>query len=231
MVDRLLYSHPSQNRLLLNIGGISNVAVLPPEGVDAAVIAFDLGPGNMAIDAAIVKFTEGASTFDKDGARAAEGRVDAGVLDMLLQHPFFAAPPPKSTGREDFGEQYVAALLEAQPRLECADVLATLTALTSRIIVDGLQKFVLARQDRGEYLEMYVSGGGVHNPLIMEGLRKGLPSLRIEPFTALGMNPDAREAMAFAVLANETICGNQGNLCSATGASHPVSLGKICLAF
>lgn len=229
MVDRLLHAHPTQRRLLLNIGGIANIAVVPPlqEDPSQAVAAFDLGPGNMMIDRAAKRFF--GKAFDEDGACAAAGTVNDEVLSYLLESPYLAQAPPKSAGRKEFGEAATEALLSRFPHLEGKDAVATITAFTVQAIVGGLKEHVLAGEGR-QATELFVSGGGLHNPVIMAGLHAGLPGLHVRPFGDLGSDADAREAVAFAVLANETVCGNPGNLCSATGAARPVSLGKICLA-
>ena len=220
LVDRLLFAHPEQDRLLLNIGGIANITVLPASGDGRA---FDLGPGNMLIDAAVVHFSQGRERFDRDGERAARGSMDEALLAELMQHEFLQRRPPKSTGREEFGTALLMDLLRRGAWSE-DDLVATLTAFSVRSMVDGIRRFC-----PGEFAGMWVAGGGVHNPQIMAGLRRTLPGLAIASLAELGVDPDAREALTFAVLANETLMDHPGNIPSATGAERPVVLGKIVL--
>ena len=225
LADDLLFGHTERGRLLLNIGGIANVTVLPAGGGPEAVRAFDLGPGNMLIDGAVAHVTGGRERFDAEGRMAAQGKVDPQLLERLCRHEFLQRPPPKSTGREEFGSRFLASLLQ-EGGLAPEDLVATLTAFTARAIVAGIERFVLPR---GEFSEMWVSGGGVHNRELMGALRAGLAPLRVESLAGLGISPDAREALTFAVLANETLAGRAGNVPSATGARQAVVLGKIVL--
>jgi anhydro-N-acetylmuramic acid kinase len=223
LVDYLLFAHQEKGRLLLNIGGIANVTVLPAGCDPEQVQAFDLGPGNMLLDAAVVHLTGGRERFDRDGRRGAAGQIDPQVLARLLQHDFLQRPPPKSTGREEFGTPFFAELLR-QTHLSAADLVATLTAFSARAIADGIEKFVLPTVPAGE---LWVGGGGVHNVHLMDKIRGELPQLRLAPLDDLGVSADAREALSFAVLANETLMGQAGNLPTATGAARPVVLGKV----
>ncbi len=223
LVDYLLFAHEKRGRLLLNIGGIANVTMLPAGARPEQVHAFDLGPGNMLIDGAVSHFTSGRERFDQDGRRAEAGQVEPELLARLLGHAFLQQRPPKSTGREEFGAAFLAELLQ-ETNLGAADLVATLTAFTVRSIVDGIERFALPAFPAGE---LWVSGGGVHNLYIMDGLRRGLPQLQVASLQGLGISPDAREALTFAVLANETLMGHGGNLPAATGARRPVVLGKI----
>ena len=224
LVDLLLFGHPGRGRLMLNIGGIANVTILPPgAGVDD-VAAFDLGPGNMLVDAAVSLLTGGRERFDRDGRRAAAGAVDEEWLARLLGHEFLHRPPPKSTGREEFGAEYLFEVM-AGSGLGGDALIATLTAFTAGAIVQGIGRFALAG---GRMEELWVSGGGVHNRCLMQQIARGLPDLRVAPTDELGVPADAKEALAFAVLANETLAGNSGNLPAATGAARAAVLGKIC---
>ena len=223
LADHLLFAQRHEGRLLLNIGGIANVTALPPNAAASAIRAFDLGPGNMLIDAAVAHCTNGRERFDRGGQRAARGRIDEGLLAELMRTPFLQREPPKSTGREEFGEPFLADILRRGP---CSDddLIATLTAFTVQSIAAGIRRFC-----PGEFAALWVGGGGVHNPRIMEGLRHALPSLAVRSLAELGVDPDAREALAFAVLANETLLGRPGNIPAATRAQRPVVLGKIAL--
>ncbi len=221
--DRLLFAHPRQARLILNIGGIANVTVLPPAARPEDVVAFDLGPGNAPLDAAVQQLTGGRRACDSGGALARQGAVDRRLLDELLRHPFLHRPPPKSTGREEFGAEFVRGLLRRW-RLSPADMLATLTEFTAAAIAHGLRAHVLPRLAAAG---LWVAGGGLRNPELMRRLGQALPELRVASTAELGVPPEAREAIAFAVLAAETAAGRPGNVTGATGARRPVVLGKI----
>jgi anhydro-N-acetylmuramic acid kinase len=223
LVDFLLFGHGLRGRVMLNIGGIANATILPAGGEAGQVRAFDLGPGNALIDGAASHFSGGREHYDRDGQTAAAGRVDQAVLDELMGHEFLQLPPPKSTGREQFGAAFLEALL-ARHHLIPADWLATLAAFTARSIAAGLERFAHTAVD-----EVWVSGGGAHNLYLMELLRTALPGTKVDKLDGLGISVDAKEAVAFAVLANETLMGRPGNLPSATGAQRPAVLGKISL--
>ncbi len=222
LADYLLCGDAERGRLLLNIGGIANLTVLPAAASPDQVMAFDIGPGNMLVDGAVSHFSGGAERCDRDGRRAAAGKVDQELLGRLLGHGFLHKPPPKSTGREEFGATFLGAIM-AQVDLAADDLAATLTAFTSGAIIAGIRAFV----PEAAMEELWVGGGGVHNPVLMEQLRTGLPELRVASIEGLGIPADGREALAFAVLANETLMGRCGNLPAATGAGRPVVLGKI----
>jgi len=236
-VDALLLSHPTLVRAAQNIGGIANVTYLsplssPPHplsplpiwGEGPGVRAFDTGPGNMLIDYAASRATNGALTCDRDGALAAQGQVDETLLAELLADPYLRQPPPKTTGRERFGVQFGARVWdEAKARgLSDADIVATLTAFTARSIAQAYRDFLPRWPD-----EVIVSGGGARNPTLMTMLREQLAPARVLLSDDVGMPVEAKEAIAFAVLAYETWHGRPGNLPAATGARHPVVLGSI----
>jgi N-acetylmuramic acid 6-phosphate etherase len=228
-VDTLLLSHPTLTRAAQNIGGIGNVTFLPPTSNkqnDALQppFAFDTGPGNMLIDDAASRATQGAWTFDRDGALAARGHVDETLLAELMREPYLKQTPPKTTGRELFGAQFGARVWEkAQARgLRAEDIVATMTAFTARSIAQAYRDFLPAPPD-----QVIVSGGGAHNPVLMAMLRDGLAPAQVLRSDDLGLSSEAKEAIAFAVLAYETWFGRPGNLATATGARHPVVLGSI----
>jgi anhydro-N-acetylmuramic acid kinase len=221
LADWLLFRRPGRARGCLNIGGIANVTVLG-EGVQA-VRAFDLGPGNMPLDSVVQAWTGGAETFDRNGARAAGGRIDRALIAELLGHPYFAQPPPKSTGREEFGAMFVGPLFGRFAGRE-ADLLRTLTRFVAEGIADGL------RRHAGALDELVVSGGGARNRTLMADLRETVAPATVRSLEELGLDPDAKEAVAFAILANETLFGRPGNVPGATGAAGPRVLGKIVLA-
>lgn len=229
-VDELLFRHPSRTRALQNIGGIANVTYLPPAGnSEHTVLAFDTGPGNMLMDELARRATDGAWSYDRDGVLAHEGRVDAALLAELMADPYLALRPPKTTGRERFGAQYAEHLWRKgiEHGLSGADLVATATAFTAYSIADAYRRFLPAIPD-----EVIVSGGGAANPTLFAMLAQALQSLLPGKLTvitseALGLPPEAKEAVAFAVLAHETWHGRPGNAPSATGAARSVVLGSV----
>ena len=232
-VDTLLLSHPTLTRAAQNIGGIGNVTFLPPASnnqrdASQQPFAFDTGPGNMLIDDAASRATHGAWTFDRDGALAARGRVDETLLAELMREPYLRQAPPKTTGRELFGAQFGARVWEkAHARgLRDEDIVATMTAFTARSIAQAYRDFLPVPPD-----QVIVSGGGAHNPVLMAMLRDQLAPAQVLRSDDLGLSSEAKEAIAFAVLAYETWFGRPGNLATATGARHPVVLGSITPAY
>ena len=221
-VDYLLFHEERTPRALLNLGGIANVTVVTD--LIEEVFAFDTGPANMPLDEAVRILTNGKQQYDRQGRMAAKGRVDENLLQKLLAHPYFNLPVPKTTGRETFGRDYVLPLLRAKGNNRGIDVLATLTALSAHSIHRAIRDHVLPRAKPTEIL---VSGGGVHNLTLMNHLCKLFGPHRVLPLGDVGHDPDAKEAMIFAVLANETIHGIPNNLPGATGARWPTVLGKI----
>ena len=226
--DYLLFQDNVKTVGLLNIGGIANLTVLPANGTINSVSAADTGPGNMCIDAVITEITQDSERYDKAGKRAAQGTPYQPLIDEWLQHPFFHLPPPKTTGREMFGHTYVMECLAACRKHALSDnaCIATLTELTVQTIANYIARFV-AEQNPIDTL--YVSGGGVHNQTIMRWLSELLSDTAVEPVDNFGISADAKEAIAFAILANETLHGHAGNLPSATGASVRKVLGKFVL--
>ena len=224
--DYLLFHDSIKTVGLLNIGGIANLTVLPANGTINSVSAADTGPGNMCIDAVVTEITQGVERYDKAGKRAAQGTPYQLLINEWLQHPFFHLPPPKTTGREMFGHTYAMECLAACRKHELSDnaCIATLTELTVQTIANYIARFV-AEQNPIDTL--YVSGGGVHNQTIMRRLGELLSDTVVEPVDNSGISADAKEAIAFAILANETLHGNAGNLPSATGASVRKILGKF----
>jgi anhydro-N-acetylmuramic acid kinase len=220
-LDKLLFAHPTRTRALQNIGGIGNVTYLSPFMPE---IAFDTGPGNMLIDYAAVRATGGEWEFDRDGALAAQGAVDAELLAELMDEPYLRLAPPKTTGRELFGAQLGAQIWEQGKArsLSDADILATLTAYTARSIVQAYRDFLPGMPD-----EVIVSGGGALNPTLMGMLQAALLPASVLTSDGLGLPAEAKEAVVFAVLAYETWHGRPGNLPSATGARRAVVLGSI----
>ncbi len=186
--------------------------------------AFDTGPGNMVVDALAAHFSSGRARFDVDGRRAGRGHVNSPLLRLLLRDPYFRRRPPKTAGREQFGREYVERLLSAG--LPPDDLIATATALTGASIARGIERFVRPRMSVDELI---VAGGGVQNPVLMAYLAAFLPGVRIRTSAEFSIDPDAKEAIAFAILAYETWHRRPSNLPSATGAARAVSLGKISI--
>ncbi len=222
LVDYLLFRSEHVGRAMLNIGGIANVNILPANCGVSDIFAFDTGPGNMVIDGVVQAITRGKLSFDRDGALAGKGQVCEDLLDVLMAHPFFSMKPPKSTGREDFGSDMVQKILDWGGKWE--DLVRTATQFTVESIVHGLKRFVLPRC---EIHEVIASGGGTKNPVMMDLLDRALGNIAFKRLDDLGMASEAKEAIAFAILAYQTMNGHPGNVPSVTGADKQVVLGSI----
>lgn len=220
-VDALLLGSDEEDRVAVNIGGIANATFVPKGAGPYEVTAFDSGPGNMLIDAFLRLRTNGDMTFDRDGALAAAGTVDTQVLAAMLEDPYFALPPPKSTGRERFGAQFLEAHAGRLNALSLQDGAATLTALTAQTLGDA----IASKAQPGS--RVLVSGGGAHNRSLMNALAERLPQLRVERSDVMDFHGDAKEAIAFALLGYETLRGRAANVPRVTGAHRPVPLGSI----
>lgn len=218
LVDYLLFRHPSRTRVAVNIGGIANVTIIPAGAKPGDVVAFDTGPGNMVIDALVKEYTRGRKLYDRGGRIAARGQADARLVARLMRDPYYAAPPPKTAGREQYGREFVRRLRRTGHTL--VDLIATATMLTAAAISRAIPGAP----------DVIVSGGGAHNRTLMGELEDGFPGSLVTTSAACGVDPDAKEAIAFAILARETWQGRPGNLPSATGARRPVVLGKITRA-
>lgn len=215
-VDYLLFRHARRGRVALNIGGIANIAVIPAGAKPKDVVAFDTGPGNMVIDALVEHHSEGRQRYDRNGSIARRGRVHEKLLDAMLSDPYLERKPPKTTGREQFGQQFVTGLLATGVALP--DLVATATEFTARSIASAIP--------RARVQDVIASGGGVHNLQIMRRLSELLLGVDVRTSADFGIDPDAKEAIAFAVLANEFVRARAGNLPRATGARRAVMLGK-----
>ena len=227
--DYLLYRHNTFGRVSLNLGGIANITVLPRAAKPQQVVAFDTGPANMLIDALVAHFTRGRLRFDDNARLASEGRSIPALLDDLLRDPYLRLPPPKSTGREYYGNAYLKKLLALGRRYRAKpnDLIRAATIFTALSVVDALNRFVLPKT---KIHQLIVSGGGAHNPLILAQLSAALPGVEVLPSGRLGIPEDSKEAFAFALLAYETFHQRSANLPSATGARGPAILGKISYA-
>ncbi len=222
-VDYLLLRSEDMGRVALNIGGIANITILPAGCTTDGVVAFDTGPGNMVMDQLAARFSGGKQRCDVGGAIALDGEVDAGLLAELLQDEYYARRPPKTAGREQYGAEFVDRLVARG--LSRSDTMATATMLTASTIAEGIYRFSDAED--GGIGEVIVSGGGVHNPALMRMLRAELADMDVIDSAELGLDPDAKEAIAFAILAHEAWNKRPNNLPSATGASRAAVLGKI----
>jgi len=223
-VDHLLLSAPDETRVALNLGGIANFSVLPAGGSASDLIAFDSGPANLPIDTYVALRTGGRERFDRDGATAAAGCADAALLAELLDDPYLRAAPPKSTGRERYGSAYIARFRSQLDALTFADAVATLTAFTVDSVAGAVRRAAPAAS------RMIVSGGGAHNHALLAGLAAALPQLSVERSDAFGIDADAKEAIAFAILGRETLRERPAGLPRVTGARGPRVLGAIAPA-
>ena len=230
-LDYLLYRDPRVERIAQNIGGIANLTAIPAGASLGQIVAFDTGPGNMVMDAAMEELF--GRRYDRDGKVAASGRVLDNVIAQLIRARFFRQKPPRTAGREEFGREYVGRFLQICRGASKADVVATATALTARSIADAVTRFVLPRfgVPRRDH-EMIVSGGGAKNPTLMAMLRNEIAPLGIDLHFSdeFGLPAEAKEAVAFALLAHETWHRRPSNVPSATGAKRAAILGKISYA-
>jgi anhydro-N-acetylmuramic acid kinase len=224
--EYLLYQDAERNVALQNIGGIGNITLLPRGAKLNDVLAFDTGPGNMVMDALAARLTGGRARYDAGGALAAAGRVNAELLAWMMKDPYLAQKPPKTTGREVYGKAYVDALC-AQGELlgvSLQDTLSTATRFTAECIRAAVQNFCPVYPDR-----LIVGGGGSMNPTLLAHIADCLPGCEVVTNEQLGLDSNSKEAVAFAVLANEALHDRTNNAPGATGASHPVIMGKISM--
>jgi anhydro-N-acetylmuramic acid kinase len=226
LVDWLLLRSDTEPRAALNLGGMANLTILPAGGAPDAIRAFDTGPANALIDLAVQQGTGGAQTYDRDGALADSGAVHPPLLEWLLAHPYFGQPPPKSTGREAFGRALLDAVYAQFPNLSLPTLVATLTELTAATIADALQRWVTPTCP---VRRVIVSGGGLHNHALMRRLAARLPDVALESSAAYGVDPDFKEAVAFAVLADRFLQGLPATYPSTTGVRRPTLAGKLAL--
>jgi len=222
--DFVLFRKKGKIRALLNLGGIANVTVVPARLEE--VMAFDTGPANMVMDGLIRLKYKGRKKWDHEGRIAGRGSVNQNLLKDLMSHPYFSRTPPKSTGREIFGEAFVKDLWDRSQRIPFEDLLATAAYFTAASIHLSLKKFVFPTLAVDE---IFVSGGGMHNRTLMFFLGNLLQPVPVRKLNELGVDGDAKEALAFALLADATIQGMAANVPNATGAKRPIVLGKIIL--
>jgi anhydro-N-acetylmuramic acid kinase len=227
-LDFFLYRDARVGRIVQNIGGIANLTAIPAAASAKRIIAFDTGPGNMVIDAVTERLFH--RHYDRDGGIAASGTVLEPVVARILAEPFFRQKPPKTAGREQFGRQFADRFIKLCGKVNKRDMVATATALTAMSIADAVRRLVLRR--RGSYREFIVSGGGARNATLMAMLANQLQPLGIQVRISdeFGIPSEAKEAVAFAVLAHETWHRRPSNIVAATGAKRPAILGKISYA-
>lgn len=223
--DFIMFRSTTHNRVLLNIGGIANFTTLKKRAKLQDVVAFDTGPGNMVVDYLAQELF--FQPYDKDGQIASSGEISEKLLKFLLGHAYFKSRPPKSTGREKFGAEFCHRLLAEAKKLNLnpRDIVATASELTIRTIWDNYNKYVTPQLRVDEFI---VSGGGANNPYFMQSLQQKTQHISVRRIDEYGIPSDAKEAICFAVLANETIAGSPNNVPSATGAQKATVLGKVC---
>ncbi len=228
-VDWLLLRAVKTHRLVQNIGGIANLTWLPANGALESVRAWDTGPGNMIIDACMGLATKGAQNFDADGALAAQGTIDEAWLETQMQHPFFARAAPKSAGREEFGRAFATQFYHAglQRDLSVADIIATATALTARSIARAYKDLWRAENIDAKSCEIIIGGGGAFNPTLCQMIAAQVRPAQLLRHEDFAMRSDAKEAIAFALLAHAALLGVPNTVPGATGARSAVVAGKI----
>ena len=229
-LDYLWFRDGQTGRIVQNIGGIANLTAIPAGARAENIIAFDTGPGNMVIDAVTQKLFE--KPFDRDGRIAASGRVLDSVVDRILRRKFFQTPPPKTAGREEFGREFVSEFLRESKGARKQDVVATATALTADSISGAIHRFIYDPNSKNPFRELILSGGGAKNFTLFGRLvlSMGLLGIQVRFSDDFGLPSEAKEAVAFAVLAHETWNRRPSNVPSATGAKRAVVLGKVSYA-
>jgi anhydro-N-acetylmuramic acid kinase len=220
LADVLLFGHPARGRLLLNLGGMANVTWVPRRGETEGAMAFDTGPGVAVIDA-VTRQIDPAAEYDRDGEHARHGRVSAKALAELVGDPYFAAAPPKSTGRERFGQAFADRVIELAGAGN--DAVATATALTVESVARAIERWTPAAPDD----ELVISGGGARNPALVEQLGARVQPRPLRSFDELFFNGEAKEAVAFALLGLLALEGKPGNLPAVTGARGMRILGSV----
>lgn len=222
----LIYRSETECVALQNIGGIGNITCLPPACELKDVFAFDTGPGNMVMDAVLSELTGGKMTYDANGQFAASGTVDRGLLDRLMEDPYLSCKPPKTTGREYYGPGYVEKIMAYADKnhISDADLMATVTAFTAETIRYSIEHYFPIKPDR-----LIIGGGGSMNKTLVQDIAEILPGCKVMTNEDMGYDSNAKEAVAFAVLANEALFAGCNNVPTVTGAKNPVVMGKISL--
>lgn len=226
-VDYILFHSENKHRAVQNIGGIGNVTYISSDLEKGQTLSFDTGPGNMVIDAIVQQITDGKQKYDKDGKLSDKGQVHEDLLADLMNHPYFKIKPPKTTGREMFGLAFAKELMKKakEQKINDEDLVATVTAWTAKSIADSYQSYLIKQGHKVD--EVIIGGGGSYNPTLLAFLEAYLPDQKIVTHEHYGISSDSKEAIAFAVLGYYTILGQFNQLPSATGADHPVIMGKV----
>ncbi len=224
--DYILFSKKGENRIMLNIGGIANFTFLPGDLDGSKIFSSDVGPGNTMMDAFVQKHFPG-KYFDDDSAIARQGKVNHDLLRQLKAHSFFASDFPKTIGPELFNLPYLQDAIEksATGSITKEDIMATLNLFSAGTTAEAIKKCI----DKGEEYSIYVSGGGMHNPLLMENIKSQLPGMKFYTTDDLAISPDAKEAVLFALLANECVCGEKINVGKGRNKIPSVTMGKVSL--
>lgn len=229
--DWALFAHGTRPRIIQNIGGIGNLTFLPPHARLDEVSAFDTGPGNMVMDAVVSELSRGRLAYDRNGRWAARGRTSEALLAECLAHPFIRRRPPKTTGREEFGEMFLGKFMAQGQKLKLtdADLVATATAYTAESIADAYRRFVFPKLKRDVLpkLQIILGGGGAKNSTLVRMLFDRIGVGQLCAHEDFGMDSSAKEPLAFAIIAHETLLGRPSNVPSVTGARRAVVLGKI----
>jgi anhydro-N-acetylmuramic acid kinase len=216
ILDQLLLGHGDRPEGALNLGGISNITIA---GKNVVPIAYDIGPANGLLDAAIFAHSQGRFTYDNDGALAAAGQVDSELLESFLREPYYALSAPKSTGKELFHLEYLIRHVGAVETWQIEDLMATLLELTVETVAREVEKFSLVK--------LYIAGGGSANPVMMARLRERLPKCEVLSILELGLDPRAKESVTFALIGYLTLHGLPGQIPSCTGARGERLLGSL----
>lgn len=231
--DWVLFTDSIRPRIVQNIGGMGNLTFLPPRAKLTDVIAFDTGPGNMIIDASVAALSKGKLAYDRDGRWAAQGKTSEKLLAYCMSHPYLRRRPPKTTGREEFGEIFLKGFLSnaRQLRLRAADIVCTATDFTAASIAAAYHDFILPRLSANEFraIQIILGGGGVKNTTLVQMIQDRTGFGTVCGHEDFGIDSSAKEPMAFAILAHETMSSRPGNVPSATGARKPVVLGKVIM--
>jgi anhydro-N-acetylmuramic acid kinase len=224
ILDYILFRNKYLNRGLLNIGGIANITVIPKDCSKDEVYAFDTGPGNMLIDGMMKLLFR--KSFDKNGIKAAKGKRNEKLFSFLLKDKFYLKAPPKSTGREQYGEKLIKGIMKVPKKTPKENVIRTITEFTAYTVTYNYEKYIKPKTILDE---LVVSGGGAKNPVLMKMLSDNLPGVKVKLMDDYGITVDSKEAVLFAILANECLSGNPANIRTVTGSKKDVILGKICL--
>lgn len=224
--DYIIFRSKNIGRAIQNIGGIANVTYIPKNAEINDVIAFDTGPGNMIIDAIVREMSHGKLNMDLNGEIAAKGRVNEKLLDYMMKHPYLKKKPPKTTGREEFGESYIRKIIRRarEINLKWEDIVATVTYYTAKTISESYIKYLPEKPD-----EIIIGGGGSRNRVLMEMIKELNPKTKVSLHEDYGIPSQAKEPLIMIILANETISGFPNNVPSATGALERIVMGKIIL--